>query len=80
MAVTILGRPYEVQIQYHYLNNITYVLLDAPVFRGQTKSEPYVSSSTYYLTTAHVAYLSLDIPPEWMTSTVQSTTLLGTNV
>jgi alpha-1,3-glucan synthase len=42
MQVTILGRPYEVQIQYHYLNNITYVLLDAPVFRGQTKTEPYV--------------------------------------
>jgi alpha-1,3-glucan synthase len=49
MKVTILGSPYEVQVQYHYLNNITYVLLDAPVFRGQTKTEPYVSRSSYGL-------------------------------
>ncbi len=30
-----------VSVQYHTLRNITYVLLDAPVFRQQTKSEPY---------------------------------------
>ena len=54
MTVTILGKPYEVQVQYHVLRNITYVLLDAPVFRQQTKAEPYpprmddLSSAIYY--------------------------------
>ena len=54
MVVTILGNPYEVQVQYHQLNNITYVLLDAPVFRKQTKTEPYpprmddLDSAIYY--------------------------------
>ena len=54
MSVTILGNPYEVQVQYHVLRNITYVLLDAPVFRQQSKSEPYpprmddLDSAIYY--------------------------------
>ena len=54
MVVQILGNPYEVQVQYHVLRNITYVLLDAPVFRQQTKSEPYpprmddLDSAIYY--------------------------------
>lgn len=54
MDVHILGAKYEVKIQYHKLHNITYVLLDAPVFRGQTKSEPYpprmddLNSAVYY--------------------------------
>lgn len=52
--VTILGRTYEVQVQYHKLNNITYMLLDAPVFRRQTSKEPYparmddLDSAIYY--------------------------------
>lgn len=41
MDITILGTSYEILVQYHKLNNITYVLLDAPIFRGQSKSEPY---------------------------------------
>jgi alpha-1,3-glucan synthase len=54
MTVTVLGNPYEVQVQYHVLRNITYVLLDAPVFRQQSKSEPYpprmddLDSAIYY--------------------------------
>ncbi|TKA69838.1 hypothetical protein B0A49_07425 [Cryomyces minteri] len=54
MTVTILGSPYEIRVQYHVLNNITYVLLDAPVFRQQSKSEPYpprmddLDSAIYY--------------------------------
>ncbi|GES61345.1 alpha-1,3-glucan synthase [Aspergillus terreus] len=54
MTVTILGKSYQVEVQYHVLNNITYVLLDAPVFRQQTKSEPYparmddLESAIYY--------------------------------
>jgi alpha-1,3-glucan synthase len=52
--VTILGRTYEVQVQYHKLANITYMLLDAPVFRRQNAKEPYparmddLDSAIYY--------------------------------
>ncbi|KAL4979952.1 hypothetical protein BDW66DRAFT_147863 [Aspergillus desertorum] len=54
MFVTVLGNIYEVKVQYHVLNNITYVLLDAPVFRQQSKAEPYparmddLDSAIYY--------------------------------
>ena len=54
MSVIILGKSYEVKVQYHTLRNITYVLLDAPVFRQQTSSEPYpprmddLDSAVYY--------------------------------
>jgi alpha-1,3-glucan synthase len=54
MMVTILDTEYEIQVQYHVLNNITYVLLDAPIFRQQSKSEPYpprmddLDSAVYY--------------------------------
>lgn len=41
MEVTILGKPYVISVSYHVLNNITYVLLDAPVFRAQSNTEPY---------------------------------------
>jgi len=41
IKVTILDQAYVIAVQYHVLNNITYVLLDAPVFRKQTKAEPY---------------------------------------
>jgi len=46
MSVTVLGQQYEVQVQLHKPqsspgNNITYVLLDAPIFRKQTKGDPY---------------------------------------
>lgn len=54
MNVRILGKAYKVLVQYHRLRNITYVLLDAPVFRAQSKSDPYpsrmddLSSAIYY--------------------------------
>lgn len=54
MTVTIFGTHYIVQVQYHQLRNITYVLLDARVFRARRKSEPYpckmddISSAIYY--------------------------------
>ncbi|CAI7568578.1 unnamed protein product [Penicillium pancosmium] len=54
MFVNILGNSYEVKIQYHNLRNITYVLLDAPVFRQQSMKEPYparmddLDSAIYY--------------------------------
>ncbi|RAL13908.1 alpha-1,3-glucan synthase [Aspergillus homomorphus CBS 101889] len=41
MVVAVLGNKYQVDVQYHRLHNITYVLLDAPVFRAQSKSDPY---------------------------------------
>lgn len=54
MIITILGNSYQVDVQYHVLRNITYVLLDAPVFRKQSKSDPYpprmddLDSAIYY--------------------------------
>jgi alpha-1,3-glucan synthase len=54
MFVTVLENSYEVKVQYHVLRNITYVLLDAPVFRQQSKTEPYparmddLDSAIYY--------------------------------
>ena len=41
MHVVVLGQVYEIEVRTHVLRNITYVLLDAPVFRKQTKAEPY---------------------------------------
>lgn len=43
MFVNIMGSSYEVKVQYHYHENITYVILDAPVFRTQTKADPYIA-------------------------------------
>jgi alpha-1,3-glucan synthase len=54
MMITILEQVYHVSVQYHRFKNITYVLLDAPVFRAQTKNEPYparmddMESAIYY--------------------------------
>jgi alpha-1,3-glucan synthase len=41
MFVHCIGREYEIQVQYHKVRNITYVLLDAPIFRQQTRANPY---------------------------------------
>ncbi|KAB5532689.1 alpha amylase [Coniochaeta sp. 2T2.1] len=41
MFVQCLGQQYEIQVQYHKVRNITYVILDAPIFRKQTKANPY---------------------------------------
>ncbi|EPS28157.1 putative alpha-1,3-glucan synthase [Penicillium oxalicum 114-2] len=54
MFVKILDNTFEVKVQYHVLKNITYVLLDAPVFRQQSAKEPYparmddLCSAIYY--------------------------------
>ena len=54
MVVTVMGNSYRIEVQYHTLRNITFVLLDAPVFRKQTKAEPYpprmddLDSAVYY--------------------------------
>ncbi|ROV87285.1 hypothetical protein VSDG_09894 [Cytospora chrysosperma] len=37
----IMGKEYEVEVQYYRVGSITYVLLDAPVFSKQTKASPY---------------------------------------
>ena len=56
MVVQILDATYTVNVAYHQVENITYVLLDAPVFRQQTKAEPYpprmdnIDSAIYYST------------------------------
>jgi alpha-1,3-glucan synthase len=52
--ITVLDKQYEVEVQYHVLRNVTYVLLDAPIFRKQSKTEPYpermddLESAIYY--------------------------------
>ncbi|KAL8938873.1 MAG: hypothetical protein Q9211_003009 [Gyalolechia sp. 1 TL-2023] len=54
MDIVVMGKSYRVEVQYHTLRNITFVLLDAPVFRKQTKAEPYpprmddLDSAVYY--------------------------------
>lgn len=54
IAIKVLGSMYEIKTQYHVVENITYVLLDAPIFRQQTKAEPYptrmddLDSAVYY--------------------------------
>ncbi|KAL3425171.1 glycosyl transferase group 1 [Phlyctema vagabunda] len=56
MQVGISGQEYDVTVHYHVVNNITYVLLDAPIFRKRTKAEPYpprmddLESGIYYST------------------------------
>lgn len=56
MHITILSNSFSVFVQYHKLRNITYVLLDAPIFRQQDKSKPYppstgdLNSAIYYST------------------------------
>jgi alpha-1,3-glucan synthase len=41
MEVIIFGEPYLVEVEKHVFGNISYVILDSPVFRAQTKSDPY---------------------------------------
>lgn len=54
MDITILGQMHSIDVQYHRVDNITFVLLDAPIFRAQTKSDPYparmddMESAVYY--------------------------------
>lgn len=56
IEVVIFGETYLIEVEMHTLDNITYVLLDSPVFRAQTKSDPYpprmddLSSAIFYST------------------------------
>jgi len=56
IEVIIFGEPYLIEVEKHVLDNITYVILDSPVFRAQTKSDPYparmddLSSAIFYST------------------------------
>jgi alpha-1,3-glucan synthase len=56
IEVVIFGEPYLIEVETHVLDNITYVILDSPVFRAQTKSDPYparmddLSSAIFYST------------------------------
>lgn len=43
MYVDVMGQPYEIEVYYYVVKNITYVLLDAPIFRKQTKADPYIA-------------------------------------
>lgn len=52
--VEVSGEIFRVKVQYHKVNNITYVLLDAPIFRQRTRKDPYPArmddreSAVYY--------------------------------
>ncbi|EPY53741.1 alpha-1,3-glucan synthase Mok13 [Schizosaccharomyces cryophilus OY26] len=54
LKVVVLDQIYQVKVYIHHLSNITYLLLEAPVFRKQTTSEPYpprmddLSSAIFY--------------------------------
>ena len=56
IEVIIFGEPYLIEVEKHVLDNITYIILDSPVFRAQTKSDPYparmddLSSAVFYST------------------------------
>ncbi|EGO18524.1 glycoside hydrolase family 13/glycosyltransferase family 5 protein [Serpula lacrymans var. lacrymans S7.9] len=56
IEVVIFGEPYLIEVETHVLDNITYVILDSPVFRAHTKSDPYparmddLSSAIFYST------------------------------
>ena len=56
IEVIIFGETYLIEVEKHILDNITYVILDSPVFRAQTKSDPYparmddLSSAIFYST------------------------------
>lgn len=56
IEVIIFGEPYLIEVETHVLDNITWVILDSPVFRAQTKSDPYpprmddLSSAIFYST------------------------------
>ncbi|KAJ8584921.1 glycoside hydrolase family 13/glycosyltransferase family 5 protein [Rhizopogon salebrosus TDB-379] len=56
IEVIIFNEPYLIEVETHTLDNITYVILDSPVFRAQTKSDPYpqrmddLSSAIFYST------------------------------
>ncbi|EPX70779.1 alpha-1,3-glucan synthase Mok11 [Schizosaccharomyces octosporus yFS286] len=54
ITVVIIGQSYLINVYRYVHKNITYLLLDAPVFRRQTTSEPYparvddLSSAIFY--------------------------------
>ena len=56
VEVIIFGEPYLIEVETHTLDNITYIILDSPVFRAQTKADPYparmddLSSAIFYST------------------------------
>ncbi|KAL7417332.1 putative alpha-glucan synthase [Mrakia frigida] len=56
IEVVIFGESYLIELEIHVYQNITYYILDSPVFRAQTKSDPYparmddLSSAVFYST------------------------------
>ncbi|KAG6914135.1 hypothetical protein DXG01_002246 [Tephrocybe rancida] len=56
IEVIIFGEPYLIDVETHIVDNITYVIIDSPLFRAQTKASPYparmddLSSAIFYST------------------------------
>ena len=54
IVVSMMNQAYVIDIHVHVLKNITYILLDSPIFRKRTKAEPYpermddLESGLYY--------------------------------
>ena len=49
IEVIIFGETYLIEVEKHILDNITYVSLDSPVFRAQTKSDPSVVLNSFLI-------------------------------
>lgn len=47
ISVVIFGEEYLIDCEIHIYKNITYYILDSPVFRAQTKSDPCELASVY---------------------------------
>ncbi|KAF8825486.1 hypothetical protein HHX47_DHR6000210 [Lentinula edodes] len=56
IEVVIFNETYLVDVEVHVFDHITYVIIDSPVFRAQTKADPYpsrmddLSSAIFYST------------------------------
>lgn len=56
IEIIIFGEVYLIEVETHVVDNITYFILDSPVFRAQTKADPYparmddLSSAIFYST------------------------------
>jgi alpha-1,3-glucan synthase len=71
--VTIFGKVYQVHVEEYLYKNLTYVLLDSPVFMAQSPQEPYpqrmdeLTSAIYceLASTPIADYLRLHLEPKY---------------
>ncbi|CAE7198535.1 unnamed protein product [Rhizoctonia solani] len=73
IEVIIFGEPYLIKVEYHVLDNITYIILDSPV--AQTKADPYPAcmddlSSAIFYSTWNLKPSGAPLPSTFTTSTI----------